>query len=164
MDWVQRQLIGKMEKRFEFDQPARGEVIVKLSRKLLSTGIVTYPLDGVERPFPLSAPLGPASTGLAKTMIGWAIGPCVCFCNAYSDTERLIRCVWRVGEDELHGIHIYQARGGAWDGADDASLADLPVSEDGWKVVHMTKQVCTRDKSMGRGMASTSSEAEMDEM
>lgn len=166
MDWVQRQLIAKMEKRFEFEQPSRGQVVVRLSRKLLSAGVVTYQLDGKERPFGLTSPLGPASSGLAKTMSAWAIGPCVVICNEYSDTERLMRCIWKIGEDELHGIHIYQARGRAWDDQQPAAnIAHLPVMEGGWKVVHLTTQVCARDKtvSVGRAVTSTSSEAEAED-
>jgi hypothetical protein len=187
MDWVQRQLLARMEKRFDLEQPSRGQVVVKLSRKLLSSGVVTYYLDGVERPFPLASPLGPAGM-LAKSYVGWAVGPCACFRNQYSDTERLIRCNWKVGEDELHGVHIYQSRGGAWvsqtqpqqdeeqqqmnrvsgsagsmpAATNAAEFNGYPVTEDGWKVVHITTQICTRDKTVSSSsrFTSTSSEAE----
>lgn len=139
MDWVSRQMIGKMEERFGMlSQPLTNSVAVSLGRKLLSTGALTYILDAVERPFPMHGPLGPA---LARTMIGWAVGPCVLFRNAYSDTERLIRVNWKVGEDELHGMHIYQSK-------NDEGYGQAPVefvTADGWKVMHIAKYICAKD-------------------
>jgi hypothetical protein len=51
VDWVQRQMLARMEKRFEFQQISDEEIMVYLGKKLLSNGIVKYHLDGVERPF-----------------------------------------------------------------------------------------------------------------
>lgn len=142
MDWVSRQMLAKMESKFGMaSQPLTNSVAVALSKKLLSNGAVTYYLDGVERPFPMHGPFGSA---VAKTMVGWAIGPCVVFRNVYSDTERLIRANWKVGEDELHGVHIYQSKGDA--GYRHATMQFAPAA-DGWRVAHIAKYICTRDLS-----------------
>lgn len=149
VDWIQRELAAKMEKRFELDQPRRDQVIVRLSPKLLSSGLIVCDLDGVEKPFGLSSPLGPSSgtLGAAKTLTTWAVGPVVCFRNTYDAFTRMMRCIWRVGMDELHGVHVYQSRkGGAWDPKSEPGAPDMHDDE-GWEVVHVTYQVCTRDKS-----------------
>ncbi|KAH9259346.1 hypothetical protein BASA81_002389 [Batrachochytrium salamandrivorans] len=142
MDWASRQMLAKMESKFGMaSQPLTNSVAVALSKKLLSNGALTYQLDGIERPFPMHGPFGSA---VAKTMVGWAIGPCVVFRNGYSDTERLIRANWKVGEDELHGVHIYQFKG---DSGFRHATMEFATTADGWKVAHIAKYICTRDLS-----------------
>lgn len=145
IEWVSRAMLRNMEKKFELHQPQPELVIAELSPKLLSSGVVQYHLDGVVRTFEFTSPLG--QTTLAKHKVAWAIGPCCCIMHIYSDTKRLLRANWRVGENELHGLHIYQTTSeDGWnrDGARPGHSQEL-LTEDGWKVVHVMAQICKRD-------------------
>jgi hypothetical protein len=150
VDWIQRQLLAQMEKRFELLQPTREDVVVHLARKLLSPGIVHYHLDAVVRPFDMTSPLG--STPAAKTGQCWGVGPVCVFRNTYNDHERMQRCNWKRPDGNLHGLHIYESVNGEGWGTGSSSSSDASAglhSRKEWIINKVrrggARSVCGRD-------------------